>query len=354
MGRYGNETSGPGTSLDYCLACPRGKYGPNKGVEGALSCFDCPSGKRGVLEGQSSMEAACRACPTGRYQDLPGMTKCKLCAMGKEAAQAEEGSSYCIACAAGKTSTAHRRQLYHDAECKDKVEEWQDSAGDTCDGYGANHWCEQYGDHYRGAGNFTANEACCACGGGDRGSTKRPTTFSPTKFPTGNPPTKVPTAFTTYMPTSRRPTRLPTESPTYFVLESTPRCKSCDPGFYSDSGASSCFECPAGKVSGSSGSASCHACPSALYLEPNRNRTKCMCVKIHLYWMNLLKVLKRGSTYHALAVKTRRTMIYRESVRYAPKGTLKKRWGLSTKLCVAKDNTTMNILIFSLFCFHCS
>ena len=291
------------------------------------------------------MEAACRACPTGRYQDLPGMTKCKLCAMGKEAAQAEEGSSYCIACAAGKASTAHRRQLYHDAECKDKVEEWQDSAGDTCDGYGANHWCEQYGDHYRGAGNFTANEACCACGGGDRGSTNAPQRFSPTKFPTKSP-TKVPTAFTTYMPTSRRPTRLPTESPTYFVLESTPRCKSCDPGFYSDSGASSCFECPAGKVSGSSGSASCHACPSALYLEPNRNRTKCMC-KDTFVLDEFIEGIEEGQHVPCTCGKNKAYNDLSGKCEVCPEGYFKERWGLSTKLCVAKDNTTMNILIFS-------
>ena len=50
--------------------------------------------------------------------------------------------------------------------CNDTVTNWEDSTGATCTEYADNTWCVEYGDEYAGTANLTANEVCCACGGG--------------------------------------------------------------------------------------------------------------------------------------------------------------------------------------------
>ena len=53
-------------------------------------------------------------------------------------------------------------------QCKDKTlhgQQWTDRDGIYCRDYAARSgWCQKYGDGYRNT--YTANEACCACGGG--------------------------------------------------------------------------------------------------------------------------------------------------------------------------------------------
>jgi hypothetical protein len=46
---------------------------------------------------------------------------------------------------------------------------WVDSTGDSCAKFEANNWCAQYGDGFENGG-YTANQACCACGGGGTGA----------------------------------------------------------------------------------------------------------------------------------------------------------------------------------------
>jgi len=66
--------------------------------------------------------------------------------------------------------------------CEDKTledgEEWHDSSGNEydCSWYSNGDNCQLYGDQYENA-NYTANEACCACGGG---STYAEPTVAPT------------------------------------------------------------------------------------------------------------------------------------------------------------------------------
>jgi hypothetical protein len=49
--------------------------------------------------------------------------------------------------------------------CSDVPSGWQDSDGDSCQGYADNNWCEEFGDDFASDGK-TANQACCTCGGG--------------------------------------------------------------------------------------------------------------------------------------------------------------------------------------------
>jgi len=53
--------------------------------------------------------------------------------------------------------------------CVDSPLDWKDSAGDRCGWYSSGDNCETYGNW--GDTETTANEACCTCGGGDRGGT---------------------------------------------------------------------------------------------------------------------------------------------------------------------------------------
>ena len=70
-------------------------------------------------------------------------------------------------------------------------------------------WCRRYG-RYRGTGGMGANDACCACGGGEGTTEPEPPQPTPTP-PRPSPPTPTPprpSPPTT--PTSPRPTRTPT------------------------------------------------------------------------------------------------------------------------------------------------
>merc|ERR1712038_766492 len=66
--------------------------------------------------------------------------------------------------------------------CDDDPEGWYDSDGPTydCEWYSEGNNCQAHGDSYENFGK-TANEACCACGGGRR------ETFPPTPSPTESP-----------------------------------------------------------------------------------------------------------------------------------------------------------------------
>ena len=48
---------------------------------------------------------------------------------------------------------------------------WHESTGDDydCDYYNEDDRCDDYGDDYE-YGGYTANEACCTCGGGSTGT----------------------------------------------------------------------------------------------------------------------------------------------------------------------------------------
>merc|ERR1712166_1227291 len=117
--------------------------------------------------------------------------------------------------------------------CVDKYEddgsEWDDSDGEQydCTWYGDYNGCSAYGDGYS-YGNYTANQACCTCGGGDTetGSPTNSPTDWPTNYPTESPtdyPTSSPTDWPTSSPTespTEHPTQYPTDYPTYNTTDS--------------------------------------------------------------------------------------------------------------------------------------
>jgi len=74
---------------------------------------------------------------------------------------AKAGSSY----VPGKSKGPDKKAC-EDVKIKDL--DWADSTDDNCARYVANEWCERYGDGYENDG-YTANTACCGCGGGIRG-----------------------------------------------------------------------------------------------------------------------------------------------------------------------------------------
>jgi hypothetical protein len=50
--------------------------------------------------------------------------------------------------------------------CSNNPSNWVESDGESCSWYALDENCKNFGDGYSGVGNITANDACCACGGG--------------------------------------------------------------------------------------------------------------------------------------------------------------------------------------------
>jgi hypothetical protein len=73
--------------------------------------------------------------------------------------------------------------------CQDSPLGWYDSDGPdyNCGWYSLGDNCAKHGDSYSGQGGKTANEACCACGGGTTSNDPSPPTPSPTQSPTKAP-----------------------------------------------------------------------------------------------------------------------------------------------------------------------
>ncbi len=93
--------------------------------------------------------------------------------------------------------------------CVDSPVDWYDSDGPfyDCKYYARDNNCQSFGHGFANFGK-TANQACCACGGGTRDQTMNPTE-SPTTSPTGSPsmsptwsPSTLPTATETISPST--------------------------------------------------------------------------------------------------------------------------------------------------------
>jgi len=118
-----------------------------------------------------------------------------------------------------KTPTSSPTKSLLTGQCVDSPIDWHDSDGSyyNCEWYGEANRCANYGDGHRNRGK-NANEACCACGGGNSGGNTAPST-NDTPRPTPSP-TKARTA---------RPTPSPTRT-------STGRCKDSPIGWYDSDG----------------------------------------------------------------------------------------------------------------------
>lgn len=138
-----------------CGACPW--ESAHSGGDNVLLCANGQS-CNGETDGW-----ACCSSKGGRAQcpsNLPVM-----CAVSNGCAG---GSDYCCAPTAGTCSGGVRGC---GAQCADKQlngAEWHDADGATynCAWYANGNRCAQYGGEYANGG-LTANDACCACGGGD-------------------------------------------------------------------------------------------------------------------------------------------------------------------------------------------
>ena len=72
-GRFQNETA-----AGECAPCPPGRYGDARGLR---QCPPLPRGTASEAQGLSNLSAALD-CNSGRYQDEPGQTHCKVAAVG--------------------------------------------------------------------------------------------------------------------------------------------------------------------------------------------------------------------------------------------------------------------------------
>ena len=59
---------------------------------------------------------------------------------------------------------------YNYPSCSDKPSNWIADNYFTCDNIKLNSWCSTYGSSEIGTDRKTANQACCACGGGNTAS----------------------------------------------------------------------------------------------------------------------------------------------------------------------------------------
>jgi len=80
----------------------------------------------------------------------------------------------CCVCGGGSNDPAPAPSPTGGGGCIDSPLGWHDSDGDKydCEWYGEQDRCEKFGDEFPNDG-FTANEACCTCGGGAIGTRSR-------------------------------------------------------------------------------------------------------------------------------------------------------------------------------------
>jgi hypothetical protein len=97
-----------GAGAARCIDCAAGSYAPM----GATVCTECPSGSTALSSkcgtcpvGKSSQHpsAPCVSCAPGSYSDAANSSTCTLCPANTYAA--EHGSTGCIPCGVGKTSS---------------------------------------------------------------------------------------------------------------------------------------------------------------------------------------------------------------------------------------------------------
>jgi len=105
----------------------------------------------------------------------------------------------CCICGGGADYVSQSDDPNAEPECSDDPFGWRNDNGDDCKWYEEDDNCADYGD-YVGIDGLTANDACCACGGGLDPADKFVDSNEPTSSPSTSP--------------SSGPSSSPTESPT--------------------------------------------------------------------------------------------------------------------------------------------
>jgi hypothetical protein len=82
----------------------------------------------------------------------------------------------------GNQARRRERHLTDQQDCVDNPPGWYDFFGDNCEWYADSSNCEDYGSDNKKFGK-TANQACCACGGGSTAADSRTSSTTPADFP---------------------------------------------------------------------------------------------------------------------------------------------------------------------------
>ena len=204
-----------------CLACQGGWF---KADVGSGACIACALGSSSDTTAATSSET-CLECAAGKYADVPGLVRCRDCWLGKYSlGRGAIHPSSCIGCQSGKflavmgadsaeacQSCIGGKYSYSGyADCTDcpllASSEPESDGPERCE-CPVGHWAPVGAD-------------CIECVAGK------------------------------YLNTTGRRSN---------------ECVSCNPGQFSDSGASTCIDCPQGQFSEDAGSGHCLFCPQDSY-----------------------------------------------------------------------------------------
>jgi hypothetical protein len=107
-------------------------------------------------------------------------------------------NAVCCVCGGGTTELSPSVDITGLPGCSDNPNTWVDADNDGCDFYAESNNCEVYGGAFAGDDGKTANEACCACGGGY--DPNRMNTQTPKPSTTEVPDTEAPKPTATVAP----------------------------------------------------------------------------------------------------------------------------------------------------------
>lgn len=136
----------------------------------ADSTFSYPD-ERCMCDGENFMFGnwTCQAvvCP-GAEQTVPPEDLSTTPAVPATTVSAGSTTTTAAATTVAATTAAATPAATTGNDCEDAIladTPWMDSDGDSCSAYETNGYCQIFGNGF-GAGNLTANQVCCACGGG--------------------------------------------------------------------------------------------------------------------------------------------------------------------------------------------
>ena len=269
------------SGIQYCSACPAGKY---IHFSGSTYCLPCPSGSY-----SGGGATICTICPAGTYSGLEASSNCAQCSAGQySTALGAVLSSNCQLCTAGTYSTANGLQTSANcAKC---------STGQYSTTLGAS-MCQlcPAGTYFTGTGIQTS-ASCTQCSAGHYSSVLGATIASTCQLCNAGTYGLIsasmacigcsPGTFSIATGAVSGATCLNCEKGYYFSSEAGTVCSICMAGSYSSfSGASKCtsFDCLAGMYTSSAGlissSMACIGCTPGTFSIVVRAISSAVCTK---------------------------------------------------------------------------
>eukprot|EP01051_Picozoa_sp_SAG22_P000716 SAG22_NODE_21_length_31784_cov_15.522897_25_plen_1232_part_00 len=230
-----------------CIACPTGRY---QDIPGSSNCTDCSAGFFANGTGSASV-GDCTACPAGQYQAMQAQTNCTGCAVGRFFAGTAR-STLCPLCAAGQSQSTEGQ-----ASCANCVAGRFAPAGAT-----SCTTCPL--GQYQGQ---TGQDSCIAC-------------TAPGHFTSDNRSSCLPCPGGTVDNDVNATTPCAVCLAGYYAAEGTTACVHCPAGYhdYDANPATPCDgdagRCPAGTHT-SIGSTSCPPCPGGTADSDGDPSTEC-------------------------------------------------------------------------------